>query len=114
VRGRGYLDVSGQRLQEWLPEHSSWPVEVATLDGRARIWGQVDGGMLHRAVLQLSSSHAVLADGHRQWPLSALGMEASLHRDRRQNGDASGQITISDLHFTSPAGALAPGPLSLT
>ena len=44
LNARGYLDVHGERLQEWLPEARDWPLDLASLNGQVRAWGRIDNG----------------------------------------------------------------------
>lgn len=109
LNARGYLDVSGKRLQEWLPQQRQWPLDVSELDGRVRLWGRIDHGRPRAGTVRLAAPKAVLTDGHKQWPLSNLNLDAAVRRG--QNG--GGRIAVSSVHVTTPAGALAPGPVAL-
>ncbi|GAA5111297.1 YhdP family protein [Alloalcanivorax gelatiniphagus] len=109
VNGRGYLDVQGERLQEWLPESRDWPLDLATLNGQVRAWGRVRDGQLSDGQVRLTRSHATLTDGTHQWPLSDLNLDALW----RHGSDGESQLSVTSLTGETPAGAVAPGPVAL-
>src|SRR5699024_7549662 len=80
VNARGYLDVHGQQLQEWLPKERQWPLDVAELNGRVRLWAHIRDGQPSAGTLRLASPKVVLTDGDKPWPLTDLSLSASLHR----------------------------------
>lgn len=106
---RGYLDVQGERLQEWLPEGRDWPLDLAALDGRVRAWGRVRGGEVSDGQVRLTAPDATLTDGTHQWPLSDLNLDALW----RHGSDGESQLSVTSLTGETPAGAVAPGPVAL-
>lgn len=110
LNARGYLDVNGERLHEWLPEGRDWPLDVAGLDGRVRAWTGITGGEVRSAQLRLSAPAATLTDGDQPWPLTDINLDAQLSRS--PNGD--GQLSVTALSGQTPAGAVAPGPVALS
>lgn len=106
----GYLDVSGERLQEWLPPGRHWPLDVARLNGRVRLWARIEHGKPRDGTLRLNAPELVLTDGRRQWPLSKLRLDAAL----RGEGIDQGRIVVSGMRGSTPAGEVAPGPVSVS
>ncbi len=110
LNARGYLDVSGERLHEWLPEARDWPLDLAALNGRVRAWTGITEGQLGSAQVRLNAPAATLTDGEQTWPLTDLNLDARLSRE--PNGD--GQLSVAALSGQAPAGAVAPGPMALS
>jgi len=110
LNARGYLDVRGERLHEWLPEARDWPLDLAGLDGRVRAWTGLSGGQMRSAQVRLSAPSVTLTDGDQRWPLSDINLDAQL--SRAPNGD--GQLSVTALSGQTPAGAVAPGPMALS
>ena len=109
LNARGYLDVNGERLHEWLPEARDWPLDLAGLDGRVRAWTAISGGQVRSAQVRLGAPSVTLTDGDQPWPLTDINLDAQL--SRRPNGD--GQLSVTSLSGQTPAGAVAPGPVAL-
>ncbi|HAV69252.1 MAG TPA: TIGR02099 family protein, partial [Alcanivorax sp.] len=103
LNARGYLDVNGERLHEWLPEARDWPLDLAGLDGRVRAWTAISGGQVRSAQVRLGAPSVTLTDGDQPWPLTDINLDAQL--SRRPNGD--GQLSVTALSGQTPAGAVA-------
>jgi len=109
LNARGYLDVHGERLQEWLPEARDWPLDLASLNGQVRAWGRIDNGRPSAGQVRLSAPAATLTDGEGEWPLTDLELAARW----RRNGDDDNQLSVTSLTGQTPAGAVSPGPMAL-
>lgn len=110
LNARGYLDVSGERLHQWLPEARDWPVDLAGLNGRVRAWTRIADGEVRSAQVRLNAPSAILTNDERSWPLGDIKLDAQL--SRADNGD--GQLSVTALSGRTPAGAVAPGPVALS
>ncbi|HEX5676834.1 MAG TPA: YhdP family protein [Alcanivorax sp.] len=110
LNARGYLDVNGERLHEWLPEGRDWPLDLAGLDGRVRAWAAITSGQVRSAQVRLGAPSATLTDGDQPWRLTDINLDAQLSRS--PNGD--GQLSVTAFSGQTPAGAVAPGPLALS
>ncbi|MFP1679654.1 YhdP family protein [Alloalcanivorax sp. C16-2] len=111
LNARGYLDVHGERLQEWLPEARDWPLDLAALNGQVRAWGRIENGAPRAGQVRLTAPEATLTDGDGQWPLSDLRLDAQWRRDG--DGDGENQLSVTSLTGETPAGAVSPGPVAL-
>ncbi|EKF74164.1 hypothetical protein A11A3_10107 [Alcanivorax hongdengensis A-11-3] len=103
-----YASVSGERLQEWLPQHRQWPLDVTALDGTVGLWATLEDGEPDHAQLQLKMPLLTFSDGQHQWPLKALQVNLALQRQADQ-----AKLTVYDLAGQSPAGSLALGTATL-
>lgn len=110
LNARGYLDVAGERLQEWLPQQRQWPLDISRLNGRVRLWARIEHGKPRDGTLRLIAPELVLTDGKHDWPLSKLRLDAALRGD----GVDHGRIAVSGVQGTTPAGDVAPGPVSVS
>ena len=109
LNARGYLEVHGERLQEWLPEARDWPLDLAALNGQVRAWGHIENGEPRTGQVRVTSPRAVLEDGKQQWPLSDLKLDAQWRRD----DDGENQLSVTALTGQTPAGAVSPGTVAL-
>ncbi|ASK34935.1 TIGR02099 family protein [Alcanivorax sp. N3-2A] len=110
VNADGYLDVHGERLQEWLPTQRQWPLDVARLDGRVRLWTRIQQGRPSDATVSLASPNIELTDGEQRWPVNDVKLDAAVHG---LAGNGERQLSLTTLTGTTPAGAVAPGPVAL-
>lgn len=106
---RGYLDVEGERLQEWLPAERQWPLDVAELNGRVQLWASVADGRPTDATARLASPRVVLTDGKQNWPVNEVRLAAAM---RGLDAEES-QLSVTELAGTTRAGVVAPGPVAL-
>lgn len=109
LNARGYLNVRGERLQEWLPDQRDWPLDVAQMNGEVQLWGTIAEGRPTDATVRLASPRTVLTDGDSDWPVTGVKLAAAVHGlDATQS-----QLSVTELIGTTAAGMVAPGPLAL-
>lgn len=103
-----YASLKGERLQEWLPRELDWPVQVAALDGRLKLWTTLKQGQPHDAQILLNLPALTLQQNGTDWPMTALAARLSLSRD-----DQEATLSLSGVSGESPAGALNLGKMAL-
>lgn len=106
---RGYLNVQGERLQEWLPDQRDWPLDVAQLNGQVQLWATIAQGRPTDATVLVAAPKAVLTDGDNDWPVTGVKLSAAVHGLDAEEG----QLSVTELTGTTAAGVVAPGPLAL-
>ena len=103
-----YASLKGERLHEWLPEELGWPVQVAALDGRLKVWSTLKQGQPHDARINLNLPALTLQQNGQDWPMTELSARLALVRDGER-----ATLSLTNLSGDSPAGTLNLGDLAL-
>jgi uncharacterized protein (TIGR02099 family) len=103
-----YASLKGERLHEWLPEELGWPVQVAALDGRMKVWSTLKQGQPHDARINLNLPALTLQQEGLVWPMTELSARLALARDGER-----ATLSLTRLSGDSPAGALNLGDMAL-
>ncbi|MEY1662674.1 YhdP family protein [Isoalcanivorax beigongshangi] len=112
LAGDGYLELSGEQLEYWLPEQ--WPLPVAPVSaaGRVELWGQLREGRLLAGSGRFSTHGVTLThtDADADWTLEQLDAEFDLRTLAR----GGYQLTVQHLSGrTREQGELSLGPVAL-
>ena len=103
-----YASLKGEQLHEWLPGDLGWPMQLAGLDGRLKVWSTLRKGQPYDAFINLTLPTLTLEQGDISWPMTDLSARLALVRDGEQ-----ATLSLSRLSGDSPAGALSLGDMAL-
>lgn len=103
-----YVNLKGERLHEWLPRELDWPVQVAALDGRLKLWTTLKQGQPHEAQILLNLPALTLQQNGKDWPMTGLAARLGLTRD-----DQKATLFLTGVTGESPAGSLNMNEMAL-
>ena len=86
-----YASLKGEQLHEWLPGDLGWPMQLAGLDGRLKVWSTLRKGQPYDAFINLTLPTLTLEQGDISWPMTDLSARLALVRD----GGAGDTVVVS-------------------